>query len=109
MSTTQGFRMKNQAHPAGFVNSEIVKAMSLSVNGAASALGITRPAPSALLNEPASLSSEMALRIMSVLGVSMDPLLCRQTSHDIARTHEREDGIDLVPFGKRVACACVVA
>ncbi len=103
MGTTQGLRMKNPAHPGGFVKSEIVEAMGLSVTGAASALGVTRPALSALLNERASLSPEMALRIEKVFGVSMDTLLRMQTGYDIARTREREDEIDLVPFGRRVA------
>ena len=103
MATTQGLRMKNPAHPGGFVKSEIVEAAGLSVTGAAAALGVTRPALSALLNERASLSPEMALRIEKVFGVSMDTLLRMQTSYDIARTREREDEIDLVPFETRVA------
>ena len=97
MGTTQGLRMKNPAHPGGLVKSEIVEAMGLSVTGAAAALGVTRPALSALLNERASLSPEMALRIEKVFGVSMDTLLRIQTSYDIARTREREGEIDLVP------------
>lgn len=103
MSTTRGLRMKRPAHPGGFVKSEIIEAMGLSVTGAASALGVTRPALSALLNERASLSPKMALRIEKVFGVSMDTLLRMQTSYDIARTRQREDEIDLVPFERRVA------
>ncbi|MCY4589500.1 MAG: HigA family addiction module antitoxin [Alphaproteobacteria bacterium] len=103
MGTTRGLRMKNPAHPGGFVKSEIVEAMDLSVTGAAAALGVTRPALSALLNERSSLSPEMALRIEKVFGVSMDTLLRMQTSYDIARTREREGEIDLVPFERRVA------
>ena len=97
MGMTQGLRMKNPAHPGGFVKSEIVKAMGLSVTGAAAALGVTRPALSALLNERASLSPEMALRIEKVFGVSMDTLLRMQTSYDIARIREREGEFELVP------------
>ncbi len=100
MGTTQGLRMKNPAHPGGFVKSEIVEAMGLSVTGAAAALGVTRPALSALLNERASLSPEMALRIEKVFGVSMDTLLRMQTSYDIARIREREGEIELVPFDR---------
>jgi len=98
MSTSQGIRMKAPAHPGGFVRSEIVEALGLTVTGAARALGVTRPALSALLNERAGLSPEMALRIEKVFGVSMDPLMRMQTSHDIARTREREADVELVPF-----------
>ena len=71
--------------------------------GAARALGVTRPALSALVNERAGLSPEMALRIEKVFGVSMDTLLRMQTSYDIARTRSREDDIHLVPFEGQVA------
>ena len=103
MGTSQGLRMKNPAHPGGFVKSEIIEATGLSVTGAASALGVTRPALSALLNERANLSPEMAPRIEKVFGVSMDTQLRMQTSYDIARTREREDEIDLAPVETRVA------
>ena len=103
MGMTRGLRMKNPAQPGGFVKCEIVEAAGLSVTGAAAALGVTRPALSALLNERASLSPEMALRIEKVFSVSMDTLLRMQTSYDIARIRERENEIDLVPAETRVA------
>ena len=103
MSAMQGIRMKNPAHPGGFVKSAIVEALGLSVTGAARVLGVTRPALSALLNERASLSPEMALRIEKAFGVSMDTLMRMQTSYDIARTRMREGDIELVPFEGQVA------
>ncbi len=84
MSTLTGIRMKNPAHPGGFVRSEIVEALGLSVTDAASALGVTGPTLSALLNERARLSAEMALRIEKAFGVSMDTLMRMQNSFGIA-------------------------
>ena len=95
--------MKNPVHPGGFVKREIVDALDLSVTRAAQALGVTRPALSALLNERAHLSPEMALRIEKVFGVSMDTLMRMQNSYDIAQTRKREGEIDLVPFETQVA------
>ena len=103
MSTSQGIRMKNPAHPGGFVKSEIIEALGLTVTGAARTLGVTRPALSALLNERAGLSPEMALRIEKVFGVSMDTLMRMRTSHDIARVRRREHDIKLAPFEGHVA------
>jgi addiction module HigA family antidote len=104
MSTIQGIRMKSPAHPGGFVKSEIVEALGLSVTDAAQALGVTRAALSALLNERAHLSPEMALRIEKAFGVSMDTLMRMQNSYDIAQTRKREGEITVVPFkGKAVA------
>ena len=98
MSAIQGMRMKHPAHPGGFVKSEIVEALGLSVTRAAQVLGVTRPALSALLNERAHLSSEMALRIEKAFGVSMDTLMRMQNSYDIAQARKREDEIDIHPF-----------
>ena len=64
-----------------------------------------RPALSALLNERASLSPEMALRIEKAFGVSMATLMRMQTSYDIAHTRKREDDTQLVPFKGLVARA----
>ena len=52
---TQGIRMKNPAHPGGFVKTEVIEPLGLSVTDAAQALGITRAALSTFLNERASL------------------------------------------------------
>ena len=76
--------MKNPVHPGGFVKHEVIEALNLTVTEAAAALGVTRPALSAVLNERARLSPEMALRIEKAFGVSMDTLMRMQNSHDIA-------------------------
>src|SRR6266852_3628306 len=90
--------MKNPAHPGGFVKSEIIEPLDLSVTDAARALGVTRPALSALLNERAHLSPEMALRLEKAFGVSMDTLMRMQNSFDIAQTRKREGEIKVAPF-----------
>jgi addiction module HigA family antidote len=82
MSTISPWPSRNMAAPLG-----------LTVTAAAEVLGVARPALSALLNERASLSPEMALRLEKAFGVSMDTLMRMQTSHDIARTRRREGEI----------------
>lgn len=98
MSRTQGFRLKNPAHPGGFVKSEIMEPLGLSVTNAAQALGVTRAALSALLNEHARLSPEMALRLEKAFGVSMDTLMRMQNSYDIARTRKRASEIKVARY-----------
>ena len=75
----------------------------MTVTGVARALGVTRLVLSALLNECASLSPEMALRIEKAFGLSMDTLMRMQTSYDIAQARKREGGIDVVPVEEQVA------
>lgn len=98
MSSLQGIRMKNPVHPGGFVKSEIVEGLGLSVTNAAAALGVSRPALSAFLNERAQLSPDMALRLEKAFGVSMDTLMRMQNSYDIAQARKRADEIDVRPY-----------
>ena len=92
--------MKRPAHPGGFVKHEIIEPLELSVTAAAQALGVTRATLSTLLNERASLSPEMALRIEKAFGVSMDTLMRMQNSYDIARTRARAGEIKVARFAK---------
>ncbi len=98
-----GIRMKNPAHPGDFVRSEIIEPLELSVTDAAKVLGVTRPALSALLNQRADLSPEMALRIEKAFGVSMDTLMRMQNSYDIARARKREGEIKVERFVPKAA------
>lgn len=102
MNAHIGIRMKNPAHPGGFIRHEIIDPLGLSVTGAAEALGVTRATLSTLLNERAHLSPEMALRVEKAFGVSMDTLMRMQNSYDIAQARKRESEIKVAPFkGKR--------
>ena len=83
-------RLANPAHPGQFIKMEIIDPLGLSVTAAAKALGVTRPALSALLNGRAALSPDMALRIEKAFGPKMDTLMRMQTSYDIARARSRE-------------------
>jgi addiction module HigA family antidote len=98
MAETQTPRMRNPAHPGGFVKTEIIEALGLSVTDAAQALGVTRPALSALVNERVSLSPEMALRFEKAFSVSMDTLMRMQNSYDIAQARKRAGEINVAPF-----------
>src|SRR5713101_7736031 len=85
--------MKNPPHPGDFIRTEIIKPAGLSVTAAATALQVSRPALSSLLNAKADLSGDMALRIEKAFGVKMDTLMRMQSAHDITRTRAREKEI----------------
>lgn len=78
------------AHPGAYVKHQVLQPLGLSVTEAADALGVTRPALSALLNERAQLSPEMAIRIEKAFGISMETLMRMQNSYDIAQARKRE-------------------
>lgn len=93
------------AHPGSFVKTKIVQARGLSVTDAAQALGVTRPALSALLNERSHLSPEMALRIEKAFGVSIDTLMRMQNKFDIAQIRKRAGEINVSPYKPSTAAA----
>ena len=98
MATTEGYRLKNPPHPGGFVKTEIIQPLGVSITVAARALGVTRPALSSLLNERSALSVEMALRIEKAFGVRMETLMRMQNSYDISRARRRESEIKVERF-----------
>lgn len=98
MSAIAGIRLKNPAHPGGFLKSEIIEPLGLSVTAAAQVLGVTRATLSTLLNEHSQLSSKMALRVEKAFGVSMDTLMRMQNSYDIVQARKREGEINVAPF-----------
>lgn len=98
MSEAQGIRLKNPPHPGEFVKFEIVEALNLSTAKTASLLEVAHSELTKMLSEQVPLSSELALRIEKVFGVSMDTLMRMQNSYDIAQARNREDEINLIPF-----------
>jgi len=93
MTDKDELRLRKPTHPGGFVKHEVLQPLGLSVTEAANALGVTRPALSALLNERAHLSPDMAVRIEKAFGVSMETLMRMQNSYDIAQARARADEI----------------
>lgn len=91
-------RMAQPAHPGRFIRMEIIEPLGLSVTDAAKALGVTRPALSALLNARAALSPEMALRIEKAFGPKMDTLLRMQAAFAIAEARKREPEIRVARY-----------
>ena len=82
-------------HPGAFIRDESLDELKLSIAGAAEILGVRRATLSDLVNEKASLSPEMALRIEKAFGVSMDTLLRMQAWYDTNAMRQREGEIDV--------------
>jgi len=68
-------RMLNPPHPGEFIRSEVIEPLGLSVTDAATALGVSRPTLSTLLNGKSDLSGDMALRIEKAFGPKMETLM----------------------------------
>lgn len=94
-------RIAKPAHPGQFIRMEIIEPFGLTVTEAANVLDVTRPALSALLNQRASLSPEMALRIEKAFGVKMDTLLRMQTAYEIAEARRRSGAVKVQAYVAR--------
>lgn len=70
------------AHPGAFIQDEILAELGLGVAQAAGYLGVRRATLSDLLNEKASLSPEMAMRVELAFGVKAELLLRIQALWD---------------------------
>lgn len=84
-------------HPGGFIRRSVLPD-DLTVTVAARVLGVGRPALSKLLNEKASLSPEMALRVEKAFAVKMETLLRMQIRHDAWHMRQREADIRVSPY-----------
>ena len=95
--------LKNPAHPGEIVHHEVIEPLGLTVTQAAKALGVGRPALSALLNGRAALSPEMAIRIEKAFGPKADHLMRMQLAHDMAKARRREHEIAVRRYGPVVS------
>ncbi len=98
MVKTEGYRLANPPHPGGFVRTEIIEPLRLSVTAAPVVLGVTRTALSAFLNKRSALSPEMALRIEKAFGMPMETLMRMQNSYDVAQARRKEGEIDVARY-----------
>jgi addiction module HigA family antidote len=88
-------KMNNPPHPGSTLREDILPAFGLTVTAAAQQLGITRVTLSRILNEKASITPEMALRLEKWLGVenggNAEVWLAEQMAYDL--WHARQSGV----------------
>jgi antitoxin HigA-1 len=85
--------MKNPPHVGGLIRREVIEPLGLTVTEAAKALHVGRQALSALLNEKAALTSDMALRVEKAFGPKMEHLMRMQLAYDLAQARREEKSI----------------
>jgi addiction module HigA family antidote len=90
--------MKNPVHPGRIVKEDCLRELGLSVTEAAEHLGIGRAALSALVNEKASVSIEMAYRLSKAFGSTPDHWMRMQLAYDLAqsRSLQRKISVDRI-------------
>jgi antitoxin HigA-1 len=81
--------MYNPPHPGEIVLDECIKPLELSVTNAAKALGVARKTLSAIVNEKAGISADMAIRLERVFGSTAETWLRMQASYDLWHAEKR--------------------
>jgi len=87
--------MKNPVHPGRIVKEDCLRELGLSVTEAAKHLGIGRAALSALVNEKASVSIEMAYRLSKAFGSTPGHWMRMQLAYDLAQSRKLEKKINV--------------
>ncbi len=87
--------MKNPPHPGRLVRDACLEPLGLNVTVAAKVLGVARKSLSAVLNEKAAISPEMAIRLEKAFGSTADTWLKMQTAYNLAQARKHEDDIQV--------------
>ncbi len=101
MNGVNAMAMKNPVHPGRIVTEDCLRELGLSVTEAARHLGVGRAALSALVNERASVSIEMAYRLSKAFGSTPDHWMRMQLAYDMAQSRPLKRKINV----ERIAAA----
>lgn len=80
--------VKDPVHPGSIVREDCLRALNLSVTDAAKHLGVGRAALSALVNERAGVSLEMAYRLSKAFGSTPDHWMRMQLAYELAQSRD---------------------
>ena len=86
--------MKNPPHPGQIVKHDVIEPLRLSVTAAAGVLGVSRKTLSALVNERAGVSADMAVRLEKAFGSTARLWLDLQTAYDLAQVKREAITVD---------------
>lgn len=90
-------RKRKPVHPGTILKEEVLIPLGLSVTEAAADLGVTRKTLSELINEKASLSPDMAVRIAKATNSSPESWLNMQTLLDLWKAEQKDLHVVLFP------------
>ena len=89
--------IRKPTHPGNVFLEDVMKPLNLTVTDAAKMLGVSRKALSEFVNEKASLSPEMELRISKATGTSAESWMNMQQKLTLWTAHQHEP-TNVIPF-----------
>ena len=84
--------MHNPPHPGEVIRELCLEPLDLSITEAAKTLGVSRKTLSAILNQRAGISPEMAIRLSIAFDTTAESWLTQQTQYDLwnAEQHRKD-------------------
>jgi antitoxin HigA-1 len=95
--------MKKPSHPGQVLYWGVLEPLDVSVSEAARILGVRRATLSAVVNERASLSPDLALRIEKAFGPKVDLMLRIQAAYDAAQIRKSGKAIKVKRYIPKAA------
>lgn len=89
-------KKRKPVHPGVLLREDVLNPLNLTVTKAADDLGVSRKTLSELINERASLSPDMAVRIAKATGTSPESWLNMQSKLDLWISEQKK--INVTPF-----------
>ena len=89
-------KKRKPVHPGSLLKEEVLIPLGLTVTTAAVDLGVSRKTLSELINEKASLSPDMAVRISKATGTSPESWLNMQLKLDLWTSEKKV--LNVIPF-----------
>src|ERR1700720_3938369 len=97
--------MKSPSHPGQVFYWGVLEPLDISVSEAARVLGVRRATLSAVVNERAALSPDLALRIEKAFGPKVDLMLRIQAAYDASQIRKRAKDIKVKRYVAAKAAA----
>jgi len=89
-------RLRCPTHPGGILRRHYIEALSMTVSGLAVVLGVSRKTLSEIVNEHASITPDMALRLSKAFKTTPELWLNMQRNYDLWQASHKSDDWKLV-------------
>jgi addiction module HigA family antidote len=84
-------RLRRPTHPGGILRRHYMEPLSLTVSGLAVVLGVSRKTLSEIVNEHASITPDMALRLSKAFQTTPELWLNMQRNYDLWQASHKSD------------------
>jgi addiction module HigA family antidote len=84
-------RLRRPTHPGGILRRHYMESLSMTVSGLAVVLGVSRKTLSEIVNEHASITPDMALRLSKAFKTTPELWLNMQRNYDLWQASHKSD------------------